>query len=139
MQEFYNYYKNALKGFINKSYVPVYIISLKSDGYYLNEIKFIDRNAEIQFEVFSILIEHYFHEIRRGASYISPTKIYEQLKKNIASDDVLQIQVHSIIYKIRVNIKKYTKVDYPIIASKKWNGYRINNGVFLSRGDNNFR
>jgi len=43
---------------------------------------------------------------------------------------------NNAIYKIRNNIKKITHINYQIIENKRWEGFRINNEVFLCRGDN---
>ena len=109
---------------------------VKNDGFYLNNIKIVDKKSELQFAIFDILIDHYFYEIKNGCCYLHIKSICDQLEKKSIFLDNPQNQINNAIYKIRNNIKKITHINYQIIENKRWEGFRINNEVFLCRGDN---
>lgn len=76
-------------------------ISFHDNGVYLNEVKIIDKRAELQFSVFKILVQHYMNEVFDGSSYISMAKICAVLKQNKITADDIENQVRVSIYRIR--------------------------------------
>ena len=88
--------------------------------------------------MFNVLIDHYIHELKHGPSFISLSKICEELNKKSIYIENPQIQISNIIYKIRLSIHKEVSKNCEIIISKKWKGYRLNNYVFLGRSDDFF-
>lgn len=115
-----------------------YFIYKKEGVFYINHQKIIDKKSALQFAIFEILIEHYFYEVINGECYISLKSMCDMLEEKSIYLDNPQNQISNTIYKIRINIKKTTKIKQQIIDNKKWEGYRINNAVFLSRSDDFF-
>ncbi|GHU20658.1 hypothetical protein FACS189472_12350 [Alphaproteobacteria bacterium] len=80
-------------------------ISVRIDGFYLNDAKIVDKKAELQFAILKILIKLSAEELFTGESkYISISQISSILKsQNIFEND--EKQIRSAIYYIRVSIK----------------------------------
>ena len=107
-------------------------VSFKSDGVYLNDIKFIDKKATLQRAIFDILIEHYKNEISCGSCYIQISKICDHLR-NVGIDSCnLENQINASIYRMRNAAHKIINSNN-LIESSKWNGYRFYDGVFIER------
>lgn len=106
---------------------PVYI---KQDGVYLDTKKIIDKRAKLQYSVFLILVDHYFHEILNGSSYISSSEICSKLLKQYRID-IDEQRLRILIYKMRLNFKKTTNSQ--IIISENWRGYRLHDEIMLCR------
>lgn len=121
----------------------IHVIYADRDNIYLDNIKVINRrDAMLQFSICSVLMDHYFDEAKNGANFITPEKIAKRLHKDLTISDVSVAKINNAIYKIRNIFKKKFNISEPIIISKKWKGYRIDENVFLgrktSRGENNF-
>ena len=107
-------------------------VSVGAEGIYLNNKKFIDKKAELQFAVFDALVEHYFHEFKNGSEYISIKNMKKKMSGKFKNSD--PIQISKAIYNIRDTAKKILEDDsYSIITSEKWQGYRLNDDIFLAR------
>jgi hypothetical protein len=113
-----------------------FFVSIHDNCVYINELKIIDKKAKIQFAIFKILMAHYIEDIFNDTStYISVSQINSSLETyNIFLDDY-ESQIRKNIYKIRSSIKaaQLSAEDVSIIDSMNWEGYRINNQVFLRR------
>ncbi|MDR1235395.1 MAG: hypothetical protein LBJ96_00145 [Holosporaceae bacterium] len=113
----------------------LFFISIKTDGIYLNNVKIIDKKAELQFAIFMILIDLYVEEFfSKEPKYILISQICSKLKfqKKIVGDEK---QIRTAIYYIRASIKavhKCPKTD-SVIESQKWKGYRLSKSIFLRR------
>lgn len=105
-------------------------ISVEQDGIYLNAERIIDHKSKQQHAVFSILIEHYFHEVCNGISYLSSASIRKKLAR-VYNIDIDEQQLWIAISKIRSNANKIC--DPPIILSRKWAGYRLADDVMFRR------
>jgi hypothetical protein len=82
----------------------LFFISIKHDGIYLNDIKIIDKKAELQFVVFKLLLEQHLLELlnfRKSGlkSYHIANKLEESSKS-----DISEKQIRQIIYRIRNSI-----------------------------------
>lgn len=107
-------------------------VSVGAGGIYLNNRKFIDKKAELQFAVFNALVDHYFHEFKNGSEYISIKNMKKKMSDKFKNSD--PIQISKAIYNIRDTAKKILGDDnFSIITSEKWQGYRLNDDVFLAR------
>ena len=107
-------------------------VSVDAEGIYLNNKKFIDKKAELQFAVFDALVDHYFHEFKNGSEYISIKNMKKKMSGKFKNSD--PIQISKAIYNIRDTAKKILRNDsYSIITSEKWQGYRLNDDIFLAR------
>jgi hypothetical protein len=113
-----------------------FFISIKHDGIYLNDIKIIDKKAELQMAIFKILMTYYVEDIFNNTStYISISKINSSLKNYGISIDDYENQIRKNIYKIRLSIKSaHPQIGKTsIIDSVNWGGYRISDQVFLRK------
>lgn len=113
----------------------LFFASIKDGGIYLNNVKIIDKKAELQFAIFKILIDLHIEEFFAGKlKFVTIPQIRAILEsQEIFVDD--EKQIHTAIYYIRISIKiahKHLKT-YSIIESQKWKGYRLSNNVFLGR------
>jgi hypothetical protein len=125
-------YEQLKKKPINKKW---FFVSVKDDGIYLNNIKIIDKKAELQFAIFKILIDLYIEEFFAGKlKFVTIPQIRAILEsQKIFVDD--EKQIRTAIYYIRTSTKaahRDLKTD-SIIESQKWKGYRLCNNVFLGR------
>jgi hypothetical protein len=103
---------------------------------YLNNIKIIDKKAELQFAIFRILIDLYIEEFHAGEmKYISISKINSLLKSMGFNLEDPERQIGISIYRIRTSIKSAFKdlQIHSIIETKKWKGYRLSNQVLLKK------
>ena len=90
-------------------------VSIKNDGFYLNDIKIIDKKAELQFAIFKILVDLYIEEFYTGEiKYISISKIDLLLKSKGFNLEDPEKQIRQNIYIIRNSIKSLV-VDIEII------------------------
>lgn len=122
---------NTLKTIFNLEFAnSKHFILIRDDGFYIDDIKFIDKKAKLQFALFEVLIDHYFSEVRRGSSYISLRYICNCLNEKFDEIDI--DLVRQTLYIIRKRVKTL-KVNSSIIKSEKWQGYRLSNDVFLAR------
>lgn len=111
----------------------IYIITCRNDGIYLNNIKIIDKRAELQSAFFKVLIKHYHNEVVNGSSYLSTQKICSELDKQFPSVLINSNQIYYIARNIKLSIKKQTDTLCEIIDSESWNGYRLGKHVFCVR------
>jgi hypothetical protein len=111
-------------------------VSIGDDCVYVNDEKIVDKKAKLQFAIFRILLDSYVEEFFSGESqYASIQRIDFALKsKGFILEDP-ENQICGSIYRIRASIKSADKrlTSDSIIESKKWEGYRINDRVFLKK------
>jgi hypothetical protein len=111
-------------------------VSIKNDGFYLNDIKIIDKKAELQMAIFKILIDLHIEEFYTGTiKYISISKIDSLLRTQGFDLEDPEKQIRRAIYLIRTSVKLTgigTKMD-SLIESEKWKGYRISDHIFLRK------
>ena len=117
-----------------------YYISISSDGIYLNNQKFIDKKAELQFIIFRILLKNFSENIIDccDVSYVPIREINACLRKRDIFLNDHETQIRKAIYKIRKSAKK--QFDMEIIETESWKGYRINPCIFVGKNikGNNF-
>jgi hypothetical protein len=116
--------------------VKIPFISIGYDGIYLNNVKIIDRKAELQIAIFKILTHLYIEESYEGKiKYISITEISSLLKSRGFILEDPEMQIVESIYRIRSSIKSNFKNSqiHTIIESKKWKGYRLSNQIVLRK------
>lgn len=105
-----------------------YWISLNNDGFYLNDLKIIDSRAFIQYSIFKIIVENSIKDsLSITKTYLSSKNIIHQLRSQKIS--INESELIRNIYYIRCSIKKVCAAS--IIENKKWQGYRLMEGVFL--------
>ncbi|GHT97565.1 hypothetical protein FACS1894126_1840 [Alphaproteobacteria bacterium] len=111
-------------------------ISVRMDGFYLDDVKIINKEADLQMAIFRVLLCAYVDEFFSGErKYINVQQICSLLEAEGIFLEDPENQIHSSIYYIRTSIKsahKNLKTD-SVISLKKAKGYRINDGVFLKR------
>ncbi|MDR0631794.1 MAG: hypothetical protein LBF54_00920 [Holosporaceae bacterium] len=102
-------YEQLKKKPINKKW---FFISVKDDGIYLNDIKIIDKKAELQSAIFKILIDHYLKEFFLGHQYITISEICSSLESSKFCMEDRENQIRVAIYHIRTSINKAHKHLY---------------------------
>lgn len=110
-----------------------HFVSFKDDGVYLDGFRIIDKKAELQMAIFKILTIHCTNEILYGSNYISIFKICAELRKMEIDSYDLENKVRVSIYRIRNSASKVSDSKIKLINSSKWNGYRIDEGIFFMR------
>ena len=108
-------------------------VSVGAEGIYLNNKKFIDKKAELQFMIFSVLLHNFSDSVIecRVANYVSNREINAHLRKRGLFLNDHEAQIRKAIYKIRKSAKK--QFDIEIIEAESWKGYRINPRIFMGR------
>lgn len=112
----------------------LFFISIKNDGIYLNDIKIIDRKAELQFAIFKILLkQHVISLVEFGRSSLNTYQIALELEKQHITITDLEKQIRQAIYKIKISILKNCNkhTSQKIIQSRIGSGYYIGNNVVI--------
>jgi hypothetical protein len=113
-----------------------FFISIKFDGIYLNDIKIIDKKAELQFIVFTLLLkQHLLGLLNLKNGGLKGYQIANQLEES-SLDAVNEKQVRQIIYRIRNSIiEKFNKsISDEIIRFDSSAGYFLGKNVVLIPG-----
>jgi hypothetical protein len=124
-------YEQLKKKPINKKW---FFVSIKEDGIYLNDIKIIDKKAELQFAIFKILLrQHVLSLIESKRNSLNAYQIASELEKQGFVITDVERQIRQAIYKIKTNIlKNHDRRAYEdIIQSKTGHGYHIGKNVVI--------
>ncbi|GHU00109.1 hypothetical protein FACS1894126_6430 [Alphaproteobacteria bacterium] len=113
-----------------------HFVSIREGCIYENDAEIINKEANLQLAIFRVLLHACVDEFFSGEKkYVNVQQIYSALKAEGIFLENPEEQIGRSIYYIRASIKSVHKNlgTNSIIESKKWKGYRINDGVFLER------
>jgi hypothetical protein len=112
----------------------LFFISIKNDGIYLNDIKIIDKKAELQFAIFQLLLKrHALSCIDSKRLGLKAYQIASELDKDDSKFVDINKYVRQSIAKIKANIrKKYDqKICDELILSTPNQGYYLSKKVVI--------